>query len=215
MEGSSGELCLNSGCNLILGKNGSGKSSFLKAIMYVLSDRYSNLTKQQKRGLLNNIAQQTSVSQQRQRSRTQMNAAASGAGGAAKSQRMDASIYWAEVTLDNTQHRIPHNAKEITLRKSYNCDTDREDYHMNGQAITQKDLFNLFESGNFSLSCHSQFQIVEQGKVQQLVDKGEAGFLEMLKEVTGTAQFDQKIGSMTKSIDDAQGKKRQLQQVLD
>ena len=76
-------------------------------------------------------------------------------------------------------------------------------------------MFNLFESGNFSLSSHSQFQIVEQGKVQQLVEKGEAGFLEMLKEVTGTAQFDQKIGSMTKSIDDAQGKKRQLQTVLD
>lgn len=53
-----------------------------------------------------------------------------------------------------------------------------------------------------------------QGKVQQLVEKGEAGFLEMLTEVTGTALFDQKIGSMVKSIDDAQGKKEQLQQVL-
>ena len=47
---------LSQKCNLVLGKNGSGKSSFLKAIIYVLSDRYSNWTKQQKRGLLNNIA---------------------------------------------------------------------------------------------------------------------------------------------------------------
>ena len=46
------------------------------------------------------------------------------------------------------------------------------------------------------------------------MDKGEAGFLEMLKEVTGTAQFDHKIESMMKSIEDAQGKKRQLQEVL-
>lgn len=46
-----------------------------------------------------------------------------------------------------------------------------------------------------------------QGKVQQLVDKEEAGFLEMLKEVTGTALFDQKIGSMMKSVDEAKGKK--------
>lgn len=112
-----------------------------------------------------------------------------------------------EVTLDNAQHRIPVQADEITLRKSYNCNTDREEYHINGQSIGQKDLFNLFESGNFSLSSQSQFQIVAQGKVQQLVDKEEAGFLEMLKEVTGTALFDQKIGSMMKSVDEAKGKK--------
>lgn len=116
--------------------------------------------------------------------------------------------------MDNSQHRIPIQAEEIRLRKSYNCNTDREDYHLNGRPITQKDLFNLFESGNFSLSSQSQFQIVAQGKVQQLVEKGEAGFLEMLTEVTGTALFDQKIGSMVKSIDEAQGKKEQLQQVL-
>ena len=202
MEGQSG---LNKGCNLIVGKNGSGKSSFLKAIIYVLSDRYSDYTKQQKRGLFNNIAQQTSNSQQRQKSR-----AAKSDGTAAKNQKVDPNTYWVEVTLDNSQHKIPHNATEIVVRKSYNCDTDREEYQMNGQMITQKDLFNLFESGNFSLSSNSQFQIVEQGKVQQLVDKGELGFLEMLKEVTGTAQFDNKISGMNRSIDDAQGKKRQL-----
>jgi structural maintenance of chromosome 3 (chondroitin sulfate proteoglycan 6) len=110
-------------CNLVLGKNGSGKSSFLKAIIYVLSDRYSNWTKQQKRGLLNNIAQQTS-----------------GKG---------SHTYWVEITLDNSQHRIPFNATAISIRKSYNCDTDREDYQINGQPISPKDLTNLLESANF------------------------------------------------------------------
>ena len=175
-------------CNLVLGKNGSGKSSFLKAIIYVLSDRYSNWTKQQKRGLLNNIAQQTSG----RGSRT----------------------YWVEITLDNSQHRIPYNATEIAIKKSYNCETDREDYHINGQPITPKDLTNLLESANFSLSSSSQFQIVEQGKVQNLVDQGEQGFLEMLKQVTGTSQFDVKIGGMSKSIQDTSAKKDQLRQVL-
>lgn len=46
------------------------------------------------------------------------------------------------------------------------------------------------------------------------MDKEEAGFLEMLKEVTGTALFDQKIGNMMKSVDEAKDKKNQLQQVL-
>lgn len=119
-----------------------------------------------------------------------------------------------EVTLDNSQNRIPFRASELTVRKAYNCHTDREEYHINGQSISQKDLFNLFESGNFSLSSSAQFQVVAQGKVQELVDKGETGFLEMLKEVTGTAQFDQKIDGMAGSIRDAQGKKQQLEQVL-
>lgn len=53
---SSAELGLSKGCNLILGKNGSGKSSFLTAILYVLSDKFAGTTKQQKRSMLNNIA---------------------------------------------------------------------------------------------------------------------------------------------------------------
>lgn len=48
-----------------------------------------------------------------------------------------------------------------------------------------------------------------------MVEKGESGFLEMLKEVTGTAQFDHKIGSMLKSIDDAQVKKNQFKEILE
>lgn len=56
-SGSAANLGLSPGCNLVLGKNGSGKSSFLNAIIYVLSDKFSSMTKHQKRGLLNNIAQ--------------------------------------------------------------------------------------------------------------------------------------------------------------
>lgn len=56
--------------------------------------------------------------------------------------------------------------------------------------------------------------MVAQGKVQELADKGEAGYLEMLKEVTGTAQFDSKIEAMGKSMLEAKAKKEQLQEVL-
>jgi hypothetical protein len=34
--------------------------------------------------------------------------------------------------MDNSLHRIPFNATEIAIKKTYNCDTDREDYHING-----------------------------------------------------------------------------------
>ena len=138
-----GGSSLNPGCNLILGKNGCGKSSFLKAIIYVLSDRFSHLSKQQKRGFLNNIAQQTSSTESRAAKQSKSSAA----------KNIDKShTYSVEVTLDNTQHRIPFNSLEISIRKSYNCDTDREDFLMNGNPIALKDLTNLLESGNLSMS---------------------------------------------------------------
>jgi DNA repair exonuclease SbcCD ATPase subunit len=39
------ELKLDKGCNLILGKNGSGKSSFLQAIIFALSDKFKSMNK--------------------------------------------------------------------------------------------------------------------------------------------------------------------------
>lgn len=66
-------------------------------------------------------------------------------------------MYTVEVTLDNSKFKIPIDAANITIRKTYNCDTDKEDYYLNGKHIVEKELFNLFESGGFSLSGNSQF----------------------------------------------------------
>jgi chromosome segregation ATPase len=66
-------------------------------------------------------------------------------------------VYAVEVTLDNSEQRIPVDSAELIVRKSYNTTTDREDYHLNGKHIREKDLFNLFESGGFSLKASSQF----------------------------------------------------------
>ena len=48
-------------------------------------------------------------------------------------------------------------ADELTVRKAYNVQTDREDYYLNGKFIREKEIHNLFESGGFSLKCSSQF----------------------------------------------------------
>ena len=47
-----------------------------------------------------------------------------------------------------------------------------------------------------------------------MVIRGEAGFLEILAEVTGTRQFDQKLDKMDQALDEAQGKKDALRSVL-
>ena len=61
------------------------------------------------------------------------------------------------MTLDNSKRRVPVEADDLVVRKSYHCQTDKEDYHINGKFIREKELFNLFESGGFSLKSNSQF----------------------------------------------------------
>jgi hypothetical protein len=46
---------------------------------------------------------------------------------------------------------------QLTVKKTYNVDTDKESYLLNGTHIQEKELFNLFEAGGFSLYGSSQF----------------------------------------------------------
>ena len=69
-------------------------------------------------------------------------------------------MFSVEVVLDNTERKIPVESDDLVVKKSYNTATDREDYHLNGKFIKEKELFNLFESGGFSLNADSQFQII-------------------------------------------------------
>lgn len=110
--------------------------------------------------------------------------------------------------------RIPVEADELIVKKSYNTQTDREDYHLNDKHIRQKELFNIFESGGFSMQSASQFQIIKQGKVQQLAEREDSGFLEMLCEVTGTAAFDDRLKKMQTSLTEASVKKNSLRSIL-
>ena len=140
---------LSPSCNLILGKNGSGKSSFLKAIIFVLSDRLSNLSKQQKRSFLSSLNQGQSAPSRARGQEVNENELSpfTNIKGHA-----DPQTYWVEITLDNSLKRIPCEFSDLVIRKSYNCETDQEYYHMNGHTVTFKDLVNLFEAGNFSMT---------------------------------------------------------------
>jgi chromosome segregation ATPase len=60
--------------------------------------------------------------------------------------------YSVEIVLDNTKQKIPVAGNEIIVKKTYNCDTEKDHYYLNGSHIQEKELFNLFESGGFSLS---------------------------------------------------------------
>ena len=111
---------LSPGCNLILGKNGTGKSNFLQgkfsslfgvcsslfdfsAVIYALSDKFKSVSKQEKRRMLHE------------------GALAANSDRAQRGARADAHTYLVEVTLDNSKRRIPIEADDLILRKSYHC----------------------------------------------------------------------------------------------
>ena len=94
-------------------------------------------------------------------------------------------------------------------------DTDRDTYFLNGVHVQEKELFNIFEAGGFSLQGQSQFQIVQQGQVERLVAQGEEGFLKMLKEVTGTEAFDSRVDKMHSTLNECNQKKQQMDKILE
>lgn len=50
--------------------------------------------------------------------------------------------------------------------------------------------------------------------IQSIVEKGDAGLLDMVKEVTGQAQFDRQMTNLDKSVVDARDKKEQLERTM-
>ena len=47
-----------------------------------------------------------------------------------------------------------------------------------------------------------------------MVEKGDVGLLDMVKEVTGQAQFDRQMTNLDKSVVDARDKKEQLERTM-
>ncbi|KAK4502164.1 hypothetical protein PRZ48_005589 [Zasmidium cellare] len=74
--------------NVIVGRNGSGKSNFFAAIRFVLSDQYTQLSRQDRQGLLHE-----------------------GAGSAVMTA-------YVEVIFDNSDERFPTNTPEVILRRT-------------------------------------------------------------------------------------------------
>ncbi|KAF7197642.1 Chromosome segregation protein sudA [Pseudocercospora fuligena] len=74
--------------NVIVGRNGSGKSNFFAAIRFVLSDKYTQLSREDRQGLLHE-----------------------GAGSAVMSA-------YVEIIFDNSDDRFPTNTPEVVLRRT-------------------------------------------------------------------------------------------------
>lgn len=81
--------------NVIVGRNGSGKSNFFYAIQFVLSDEYSHLRPDQRQQLIHEGTNQKIVSA------------------------------YVEIIFDNSDNRLPIDEKEVALRRQIGFKKDQ------------------------------------------------------------------------------------------
>ncbi|ORZ17870.1 putative chromosome segregation protein SudA [Absidia repens] len=80
--------------NVIVGRNGSGKSNFFSAIRFVLGDAYTNLTKEERQSLLHEGVGSATISA------------------------------YVEIVFNNADNRLPVDKLEVTLKRSIGLSLD-------------------------------------------------------------------------------------------
>ncbi|BGP54977.1 Structural maintenance of chromosomes protein 3 [Rhodotorula sphaerocarpa] len=113
----------SSGLNLLVGRNGSGKSNFFSAIRFVLSDAYTSLSREERQALLHDSG---------------------GAGGGAT---MSAYV---EIEFDNTDGRFPTSKPSLLLRRTIGLKKD--EYQLDRKSTSKGEVMSLLESAGFSRS---------------------------------------------------------------
>ncbi|GAA5908591.1 hypothetical protein JCM6882_003686 [Rhodosporidiobolus microsporus] len=174
------------GLNLLVGRNGSGKSNFFSAIRFVLSDAYTSLTREERQALLHD---------------------GSGVGGAGGGATMSAFV---EIEFDNEDGRFPTNKPTLLLRRTIGLKKD--EYQLDRKSTSKGEVMSLLESAGFSRS--NPYYIVPQGRITHLTNQKDADRLLLLKEVAGTKVYEERRGESTKIMDETNAKRDKIKDLL-
>ncbi|GAA5841478.1 hypothetical protein JCM11251_007154 [Rhodosporidiobolus azoricus] len=174
------------GLNLLVGRNGSGKSNFFSAIRFVLSDAYTSLTREERQALLHD---------------------GSGVGGAGGGATMSAFV---EIEFDNEDGRFPTNKPTLLLRRTIGLKKD--EYQLDRKSTSKGEVMSLLESAGFSRS--NPYYIVPQGRITHLTNQKDADRLLLLKEVAGTKVYEERRAESTKIMDDTNAKRDKIKDLL-
>ncbi|CAO1623694.1 unnamed protein product [Sympodiomycopsis kandeliae] len=110
------------GHNVIVGRNGSGKSNFFSAIRFVLSDAHTTMSREERQALLHDSSSSTS---------TTLSA-------------------FVEITFDNSDGRFPTGGEEVVLRRTIGLKKD--EYSIDRRSASKADVANHLEAAGFSRS---------------------------------------------------------------
>lgn len=152
----------SSHCNVVVGRNGSGKSNLFDAVQFVLlSPKFYSLRTEERQALLHE-----------------------GSGAAAVNA-------FVEIVFDNSDNRFnieSTTSDEVVLRRTIGHKKD--EFFLQRKRAQKTEIMSLLEGAGFSKS--NPYFIVQQGKVNALCTMSDAERLALLKEVAGTTVYDEK-----------------------
>jgi structural maintenance of chromosome 3 (chondroitin sulfate proteoglycan 6) len=151
---------LSQGHNVIVGRNGSGKSNFFAAVQFVLSEKFANLRPSDRKELVH-----------------------VGAG------RPGFGVF-VEIVFDNSDGRfaIPGRPEEAEVRIRRTVGLKQDEFRVNDRKFTAGEVRQLLESAGFSSS--NPYYIVEQGKIVNLASMKEEERYQLIKDVAGTKVYE-------------------------
>eukprot|EP01138_Halocafeteria_seosinensis_P013927 gb/GECG01014222.1/.p1 GENE.gb/GECG01014222.1/~~gb/GECG01014222.1/.p1 ORF type:complete len:1235 (+),score=285.92 gb/GECG01014222.1/:1-3705(+) len=118
---------------------------------------------------------------------------------------------FVEIVFDNSDGRIPQDTDEVILRRTVGAKKD--EYFVNRKHVTKSDVLNMLESAGFSKA--NPYYIVEQGKVQKLVNMSDAERLQLLKEVAGTEVYESRRKESIEILAETDGSRDRIQEVIE
>ncbi|AAZ11462.1 structural maintenance of chromosome 3, putative [Trypanosoma brucei brucei TREU927] len=146
--------------NVIVGKNGAGKSNFFAAIQFVLCEKFMNLSSVERKDLFH-----------------------VGSG-------RPALPIFVEIIFDNSDGRLVIPGKsavnEVRIRRTLGLKQD--EFRVNDKRFTATDIRQLLESAGFSST--NPYYIVEQGQISSLANMSDEERFQLIKDVAGTRVYE-------------------------
>ncbi|NHI90901.1 MAG: chromosome segregation protein SMC [Candidatus Lokiarchaeota archaeon] len=156
-------LYFPSGFTGIIGPNGSGKSNVVDAISFTLGE----------------------ISSKSMRAKDLTDLIYSGTGGD-KSAEM-ASV---EIIFDNKDHKIPVPLEEVSVQREVKRKGGGSTYRFNGKRSTRQEIMDKLKIAN--IDVREGFNLVLQGRIAELAGMSPEKRREMIEDLAGTNEFDEK-----------------------
>ncbi len=157
------ELVFNPGFTGIIGPNGSGKSNVVDAVSFTLGE----------------------LSSKSMRAKDLSDLIYSGTGGDGPADKAIVNI-----VFDNTDHRIPLPADEIEVQREVKRKGGGSVYRLNGKRSTRGEIMDKLRIAN--IDVREGFNLVLQGRIAELTNMTTEDRREMIEDLAGTKDFDEK-----------------------
>ena len=191
------------GHNVVVGRNGSGKSNFFYAIQFVLSDEYSHLRPEQRQALLHEGTGPRVISA------------------------------YVEIIFDNSDGRLPIDKDEVFLRRVIGSKKDNyflnkkmvprsevmnllesAGFSRANPYYIGKNNKNLAVSDGCNLLMFLSRTTVKQGKINQMATAPDSQRLKLLREVAGTRVYDERREESKTILKETESKREKIEEFL-